>query len=250
MLWILSLFFFFFTESFFLKSSSSLTRFALQRKWYLKCVYSLCVWHAVKKEKWRTIAVNRVGWRAFSHQPPSLLLVFPIHVQTYHKNGLTYPFFCAHRRLHSTVLFRRLLEQPDGKKIQREKTLLSKHKRYQPLWKWSNSEPTQLRQNKKFHVTRWCLFLLFCSESFLKSKLKERVESSPSSHESLKWIFIYIFLSWSVASRATPVNRPPLLSFFSFSFFYPFVSLPRQWCQLRWLIEDQAFVFHGCGLPT
>ncbi len=34
------------------------------------------------------------------------------------------------------------------------------------------------------------------------------------------------------------------------SFFYPFVSLPPQWCKLRWLIEDQVFLFHGCGLPT
>lgn len=64
------------------------------------------------------------------------------------------------------------------------------------------------------------------------------------------WRNYFFFLSWSVASRATPVIRPPPLPFSSFSFFYPFVSFPPQWCQLRPLIEDQALLFHCRGPPT
>lgn len=70
-------------------------------------------------------------------------------------------------------------------------------------------------------------------------------------HRTNPWnIYILKLISCNHSDSGEQTPTPPLLSFFSFSFFYPFVSFAPQWCQLRWLIEDQVFLFHGCGRPT
>lgn len=60
-----------------------------------------------------------------------------------------------------------------------------------------------------------CYFAL----SLIKSKLKERVESFPSSHESLEYIYIYFFKLITCIQSDSSEQTPPLpLLFFLFLF--------------------------------
>lgn len=68
-------------------------------------------------------------------------------------NQRTYPFFCEHQWLHSTVLFCRLLEKPDEGQIQGEKSQWNECRKNQRYTK-----PPDLKQIQKFHV-------VFCSLS-------------------------------------------------------------------------------------
>ena len=73
---------------------------------------------------------------------------------------------------------------------------------------------------------------------------------SPSTLKSLKWE--YIFLSWSVASRATPADRPPPPSpslGFSSSFKF-FKSFCFSAVMLAQTVGDQPFLSNDSGHPT